>query len=119
MTVEELATEANWLPLEDRTDLVRRLEAGLVEAGWEKVPELSERTKAELDLRMAEYEADPNGGSSWADVVAGLKRRRQTRAACVDALARLGRPSAPAGRGSSRSRRSPRTNAKPSAGRAC
>jgi putative addiction module component (TIGR02574 family) len=55
----------------------------LVEAIWDTIPSdasldavpLAEEHRAELDRRLADLEANPNAGSSWADVRARLDRR--------------------------------------------
>jgi len=39
-------------------------------------PELTDELKAELDRRLAAYEANPDSGLSWEQVVAHVKRRR-------------------------------------------
>ncbi len=68
----ELVAEILALPLEDRVQLV--------EAIWDSissVPEalpLTEWQKEELDRRLAEYESDPDAGSSLEEVFARVRR---------------------------------------------
>jgi putative addiction module component (TIGR02574 family) len=55
----------------------------LVEAIWDTIPPdaslealpLSEEHRLELDRRLADLEADPHAGSSWAEVRARIERR--------------------------------------------
>jgi len=69
---QELVAEILALPVMDRVRLV--------EAIWDSisaVPEalpLTEWQKQELDLRLAEYEADPDSGSTLEEVFARLRR---------------------------------------------
>lgn len=68
----ELVAEILALPLEERVDLV--------EAMWDSiscVPDalaLTEWQKEELDRRLAEYESDPDAGSSLEEVFARVRR---------------------------------------------
>ena len=61
-------------PLEDQLELVFRLWDQLVDGGWR--PELTEDLKAELDRRLAAYEADPTNVLTWEQVVARVRRPR-------------------------------------------
>lgn len=61
-------------PLEDQLELVFRLWDQLVDGGWQ--PELTEDLKAELDRRLAAYEADPTNVLTWEQVVARVRRPR-------------------------------------------
>lgn len=64
------------LPVEQRIELA--------EAIWDTIPEdadaaalpLSEAHRAELDRRLADWEADPDAGSSWEEVRSRLERRQ-------------------------------------------
>jgi putative addiction module component (TIGR02574 family) len=68
----DLVAEILALPLAERVELV--------EAIWDSissVPEalpLTEWQKEELDLRLAEYESDPDAGSSLEEVFARIRR---------------------------------------------
>lgn len=67
--------EVQHLPIEQRIEL-----AGVI---WDPVAEdadartlpLSEAHRAELDRRLADWEADPGAGSSWEEVRGRLERR--------------------------------------------
>ncbi len=69
---QDLVAEILALPVEDRVRLV--------EAIWDSisaVPDaitLTDRQKRELDKRLAEYEADPDAGSSLEEVFARIRR---------------------------------------------
>ena len=68
----ELVAEILSLPLEERVQLV--------EAIWDSIssaPEalpLTEWQKEELDRRLAEFESDPDAGSSLEEVFARVRR---------------------------------------------
>lgn len=76
MSVDAILKEAEALSLEERAELVHRLEAGLIEAGWEPAEELTDEMKTLLDQRIAAYEADPNKVYNWEEVVEHVKRNR-------------------------------------------
>ena len=61
-------------PLEDQLDFVFCVWDRLIENGWQ--PELTDELKAELDRRLAAYQADPTRGVTWEEVVARLRRPR-------------------------------------------
>jgi len=69
---QDLVAEILALPVEDRVRLV--------EAIWDSisaVPDaitLTDWQKRELDKRLAEYEADPDAGSSLEEVFARIRR---------------------------------------------
>jgi putative addiction module component (TIGR02574 family) len=56
--------------LEDQVQLAQQLWDRLEGQGYE--PELTADQKAELDQRLAAYEADPQSGSNWEEVKARL-----------------------------------------------
>lgn len=77
MSVDAILKQAEELSLEQRAELIRRLEAGMIAAGWEPELELSDETKAMLDRRVAEADANPGAGIPWEVVKAeSLKRAR-------------------------------------------
>jgi putative addiction module component (TIGR02574 family) len=77
MSVDAILKQAEELTLEQRAELIRRLEAGMIAAGWEPELELSDETKAMLDRRVAEADANPGTGIPWEVVKAeSLKRAR-------------------------------------------
>ena len=61
-------------PLEDQLDLVFRLWDRIADSGWQ--PEITDELKAELDRRIAAYEANPDSGLTWEQVVAHVKRQQ-------------------------------------------
>ena len=78
MTVDAILKQAEELSLEERAELLRRLEEAMIAAGWEPEIELSDEVKALLDERDAEYEANPGAGYTWEEVKAeSLKRCRK------------------------------------------
>ena len=63
----------SWPP-EDQLDFLFRAWDQLIDGGWR--PEPSDDLKAELDRRLAVYQADPSRGLTWEQVVAHVKRPR-------------------------------------------
>ena len=61
-------------PVEDQIDFVFRLWDQLVAGAWQ--PELTDDLKAELDRRLAAYQADPTSVVTWEDVLAQIRRPR-------------------------------------------
>jgi putative addiction module component (TIGR02574 family) len=59
-------------PVEDQLELVFRVWDQLVEGGWH--PELTDELKAELDRRLASYEANPENVVTWEQIVARVRR---------------------------------------------
>lgn len=76
MSVDAILKQAEELSMEERAELLRRLEEGLLAAGWEPEVELSDEVKAILDERDAEYEANPGAGYTWEEVVAYVKKKK-------------------------------------------
>lgn len=69
-TLEELR---RW-PVDDQFELVCGLWDQIVELGWK--PTISPELSAELDRRVAEYEANPDDVLTWEQVEAYLRRPR-------------------------------------------
>ena len=70
-----LLEEAEKLPIEERLELVEALwDSIAADAGVDRLP-LPQWHLEELDRRIAEFDADPEEGSSWEDVRARLERR--------------------------------------------
>jgi putative addiction module component (TIGR02574 family) len=59
---------------DDQLDFVMRLWDHIVDNGWQ--PEMTDELKAELDRRMAAYEADPTNVFTWEQVLAHIRRQR-------------------------------------------
>ena len=77
MSVDAILNQAEELTLEQRAELLRRLEAGLIDAGWQPDFEITEDVKAMLDRRIAASDANPGTGIPWEVVKAeSLKRAR-------------------------------------------
>lgn len=66
-----LETVRHW-PVEDRLELMHQLRDQLVNEGWQ--PEPTDDLAAELDRRLAAYEANPNNARSWEQVVERVKK---------------------------------------------
>lgn len=71
------------IPIADLLELPVSERLRLVELLWDSiaaVPEtlsIPDELKAELDRRLADFEADPEGGSSWEDVRSRILQRLQ------------------------------------------
>jgi putative addiction module component (TIGR02574 family) len=61
-------------PVDAQLELLFRLWDHVVDSGWR--PELTEELKADLDRRLAAYEADPTRALTWEQVLAHLRRPR-------------------------------------------
>ena len=72
MGKQELVAEILSLPVDERMELVEAIWAS-ISAVPESLP-LSDWQKAELDRRLAELEADPEGGTTMEDVFARIRR---------------------------------------------
>ena len=70
MDVETVLRETETWPVEDQVQLAQQLWDRLEDQGYE--PELTGIQKAELDRRLADYEQNPDCGSSWEEVKARL-----------------------------------------------
>ena len=66
-----LDTVKAW-PVQDQLELVFRLWDQIVDAGWQPSP--SPELIAELQRRLAAYDADPSRGMTWDQVVAHANR---------------------------------------------
>jgi putative addiction module component (TIGR02574 family) len=62
------------LPLPDRLELLCQLWDQFLDEGLE--PALSDEVQAELDRRWAKFQANPESGLSWEQVVAHVRRPR-------------------------------------------
>jgi putative addiction module component (TIGR02574 family) len=62
------------LPMEDRVELLFQLWDQLLDEGWQ--PALSDELKAELDRRWENFQANPDSGLTWEQVVAHVRRPR-------------------------------------------
>lgn len=61
-------------PVEDRIEFASRLWDQIVDAGWQ--PELTDELKAELDRRWANFQANPDSGLTWEQVMAHIERQK-------------------------------------------
>lgn len=61
-------------PPEQQLEFAFRVWDQLVEGGWQ--PELTDDLKAELDRRLAAYQADPSNVRTWEQVVERARRPR-------------------------------------------
>ena len=77
MSIDAILNQDEELTLEQRAELLRRLESGLIDAGWQPDFEITEEVKAMLDRRIAASDANPGAGIPWELVKAeSLKRAR-------------------------------------------
>ena len=73
MSADTLIAEALKLSPQDRLRIA--------EALWESAPDenadfqLSENQRMELERRLADYEANPNEGSDWQEVLARIEKQ--------------------------------------------
>lgn len=74
MGKQELLAEILSLPVEDRLDLVDAIWAS-ISAVPDALP-LTDWQKEELDRRLAEMEADPQGGLTMGEVFAAIRRKK-------------------------------------------
>ncbi|HXD84900.1 MAG TPA: addiction module protein [Urbifossiella sp.] len=78
MSVDTLLKQAEELSLEERAELLQRLESGMLDAGWEPELPITDEVKAMLDARIADADANPDAGIPWEVVKAeALKRIRK------------------------------------------
>jgi putative addiction module component (TIGR02574 family) len=74
MDLTAVLQEIQSWPVEDRLELVFRVWDQLIDDDWQ--PELTDELKAELDRRLAAYQADPDNVLTWEQVVARVRRPR-------------------------------------------
>jgi putative addiction module component (TIGR02574 family) len=76
MSKAEILQELPKLNPEERQEIRAKLNAldGLANDGWIG-DELTDEEKAILDRELAEYERDPNAGSSWQEVEARVRAK--------------------------------------------
>ncbi len=79
MDTQATLQAAHALPLPDRLELLFQLWDQFLDEGWE--PALSDDVQAELDRRWANFQANPNSGLSWEQVVAHVRRAQGRSAA--------------------------------------
>jgi putative addiction module component (TIGR02574 family) len=64
------------LPVEQRIELAEAIWDTIAEDADAAALPLSEAHRAKLDRRLADWEANPDAGSSWEDVRFRLERRQ-------------------------------------------
>ncbi len=69
-TLEEIGTWAE----SDQLELVFEVWDRLLDKGWK--PTVTPELEAELKRRIAAHDADQNGGHTWEEVLAHLRRPR-------------------------------------------
>jgi len=75
MSKAEILAELPKLAPEDRAEIQAKIEE-LAGDGWLEADDpLSDEEKALLEARLAEYEKNPDAGSSWEEVEARLRAR--------------------------------------------
>jgi len=75
MSVDTLVKQIEELPLEQRAELVHRVEKGLQEAGWSEV-ELTPEMEVLLDEREADADAHPGEGYTLDEAIDSIRRKR-------------------------------------------
>jgi putative addiction module component (TIGR02574 family) len=73
MNATEILEAAKALPKEERIKLAQDFWEIIVEDGCD--PDLTPELAAELDRRVAEFEANPDKGIPWEQVKAEMKQR--------------------------------------------
>ncbi|HLL89560.1 MAG TPA: hypothetical protein VK324_09670 [Tepidisphaeraceae bacterium] len=76
MSKAEILAELARLSPEDLVDVQARLDE-LAGRGWVDQGRLSDEDKRQLDATIAAYEAAPDAGSSWDDVLARVRGQLQ------------------------------------------
>ena len=76
MSVDAIVKQIEELTLDQRAEVLHRVERGMLDAGWESDIELSDETKALLDERCAEADANPGVGYSIDEVIDYIRRKR-------------------------------------------
>ena len=72
----KLLEEAQQLPVEERMELAGAIWDTVAENAGTDVLPVSASHRAELDRRLADFEANPEAGRSWEEVRARLERER-------------------------------------------
>jgi putative addiction module component (TIGR02574 family) len=72
MTRASILAEALRLPVEERAKLITELIATVDDAAAEDPTEVEQAWAAELELRIARADANPDEGIDWADLRAQL-----------------------------------------------
>ncbi len=73
MSATEILEAAKALPKEERIKLAQDFWEIIVEDGYD--PDLTPEQAAELDRRLADFEANPHAGIPWEQVKADLNKR--------------------------------------------
>ena len=68
--------EVQHLPVEQRIELAEAIWDTIAEDADAAALPVSEAHRAELDRRLADWESDPDAGSSWEEVRSRLERRQ-------------------------------------------
>jgi putative addiction module component (TIGR02574 family) len=74
MTQHEVLKEVQTWPMENQLDFLFLVWDQLVDGGWQ--PELTDDLKAELNRRLASYEANPTNVVTWEQLVAKVRGQR-------------------------------------------
>ena len=73
----EILDELTKLKPEERQEIRAKLNEldGIAEEAWSDDGELTDEEKRILDKRLAQFEADPNSGSSWQESEARIREK--------------------------------------------
>jgi putative addiction module component (TIGR02574 family) len=74
MDLTTILREVDTWPVDDRIQLVEAVWDGIVDSGQHS--ELTHPQKAEIDRRLAELDATPDGVLSWDEITAYVRRPR-------------------------------------------
>lgn len=79
MSVDAIVKQIEELTLDQRAEVLHRVERGMLDAGWESDIELSDEMKTLLDERNAEADANPGVGYTVEEVIEYLSRSGRLR----------------------------------------
>ena len=76
MSVDALVKQIAELPAEERGELYDRLDEIRREEDQSEFIEIDDETRAMLEERIAEHDANPNEGYTWEEVLAYVHRKK-------------------------------------------
>ena len=75
MSVEAILHQAEELTLEQRAELLIRLEENLLDAGWQPESGISNQVRSMLEERIRSSDADPGGGVPFEVALERARKR--------------------------------------------
>jgi hypothetical protein len=76
MSVDAIVKQVEELGLEQRAEVLRRVEQGLIAAGWDPDLALSDEMRALLAEREADADANPGVGYTLEEAMEYIRRKR-------------------------------------------